>query len=429
MNDIQKKFIYLSQLIKIPVIDVANSKKIGYVADIAVSLKEIYPRASCLIVAIGFKKKICIPFQQIRKMQEEKAIFVENSSAFLNNEAELSGSDILLKETFWDKQIVDIAGSKVVRVNDLHLLREELSLWVVHVDVGITGIIRRLGWIKFLNFTTKLISSYQIEDQLIPWKFVQPIKSGVNLETLALKAHHSKLAELHPAELADILIDLGTNERVSILKSLDNATAAHTFQELPIKVRVQVAESLDKDRLVNIINEMAMDELADLLAELPKKKKSSILGRLPQEKALQVSSLLMHSQRTAGSIMNTEYVSVKQSVTAAMVLDRIKNELKKKETVYYIYVVDDMDILVGVVTLDQVLKAQPEKIVSEFMRRRVNKVKVTTDVHDVAEVFYKYDFTVVPVVDKQNKLQGIITIKDAFKSVFKQIKQESEEPS
>ncbi|MEK9165599.1 MAG: hypothetical protein AAB525_01935, partial [Patescibacteria group bacterium] len=106
MNDIQKKFIYLSQLIKIPVIDIASNKKIGYVADIAATLKEIYPRASCLIVCIGFKKKICIPFQQIRKIQEEKAIFVENSSMFLNNEAELSGSDILLKETFWDKQIV-----------------------------------------------------------------------------------------------------------------------------------------------------------------------------------------------------------------------------------------------------------------------------------------------------------------------------------
>lgn len=429
MNDIQKKFTYLSQLIKIPVIETATNKKIGKTSDIAVSLKEMYPRASCLVVRTGFRKKIYIPWLQVKKIQEEKAIFVENSSAFLNYEVKLSESDMLLKETFWDKQIVDISGSKVVRVNDLHLLREELNLWVVHVDVGITGIIRRLGWLKFFNFITRLLSSYQMEDQLISWKFVQPVTSGVNLDALSLKVHHSKLTELHPADLADILIDLGTDERIAILKSLDNTTAAHTFQELPMKVRVQVAESIERDRFVNIINEMAMDEVVDLLAHLPKKKKSSILGRLPQDKVAQISNLLTHSERIAGSIMNTEFIAVKQTMTAGMILEKIKGEPKKKESVYYIYVVDDNDVLAGVVTLEQLLKAPPEKIVSEFMRRRVNKIKINTDVRDVAEVFYKYDFTVVPVVDKQNKLQGIITIKDAFKAVFKEIQKEAEAPS
>jgi len=235
------------------------------------------------------------------------------------------------------------------------------------------------------------------------------------------------LAELHPAELADIIIDLGNDERITILKSLDNATAASTFQELPLKIRVQIAESIDQKHLLDLLNEMAMDEVVDLLSQLPKKKVSALCARMPNEKVNQICNLLSHAQNIAGSIMNTEFIAVKHNLTAGLVLEKIKKEVKKRESIYYIYVLDDNDTLAGVVTLQQLLMAIPEKIISEFMRKRVAKVKVDTNIKDVAEVFYKYNFTVVPVVDKSNKIQGIITIKDAFEAVFHQVRAEAEE--
>ncbi|MEI6831185.1 MAG: CBS domain-containing protein [Candidatus Omnitrophota bacterium] len=427
MNYLPKKFIFLYYIINLPVIDSLTGKKIGRVIDLAATLKEMYPKVTGLIMRNKKNKKIYLPWNSVKMLVEEKGIFIENFLAVAQNEFNPKENEILLKETFWDKQIVDIHGSKVVRINDLHLLREGLDFWVVHMDIGITGLLRRLGCIKIFEFIIKLVSSYEMEDRIISWKDVQPINGPIGNDALSLKVHHSKLAELHPADIADIIIDLGTEERLNILRSMDKVTAANTIQELPLKVRLQVAELLDQKLLAEIINEMAIDEVVDLFSQLPKKRVSVLFSRLSQEKVAQISSLLSHDDDIAGSIMNTDFICVKHSMSAAAALEKTKKESTRKKESYYIYVLDDTDLLVGVITLQQLLTVAPEKIVSEFMRKRIAKVKIKTKIKDVAEVFYKYDFTVVPVIDKLGKIQGIITMKDAFESVFHQIRKETEQ--
>jgi len=427
MNNLTKKFIFLYEIINLPVIDALTGKKIGRIFDLAATLKEMYPKVTGLIVRNKKNKKIYLPWSSVKMMVEEKGIFIDNFLTLVQNQIQLSENEILLKETFWDKQIVDIHGSKVVRINDLHLLKEGLSLWVVHMDIGITGLLRRLGVSKIFEFIVKLVSSYEVEDRLISWKHVQPINGPIGTDALSLKIHHSKLAELHPADIADILIDLGTEERLNILKSMDKVTAANTIQELPLKIRLQVAELLDQKLLVEIISEMAIDEAVDLFSQMPIKKMNQLFTRLPPEKVTQISNLLGHANDIAGSIMNTDFICIRQTSTAAEALEKTKKESNRKKESYYIYVLDDSDALVGVVTLQQLLTISGEKIVSEFMRKRIAKVKIKTKIKDVAEVFYKYDFTVVPVIDKLGKIQGIITMKDAFESVFHQIRKETEQ--
>jgi CBS domain-containing protein/sporulation protein YlmC with PRC-barrel domain len=427
MNDIEKKFIFLSQIVKLPVINSVTGKKIGYALDFAATLKEMFPKVNALIIRTQRGKKIYLAWKHVKMVLEEKAIYVENIPENFQEEIKLAESEIQIKETFWDKQIVDIHGSKVVRVNDIHLLKEDSSLWVVHVDIGITGLIRRLGCIKFFQFFVKLLSSVELKDQLISWKYVQPIHSAIGHDALSLKVHHHRLAEIHPADLADIMVNLGSEERITILKSMDNITAADTFQSLPIKVQTQIVEAIDYKYLLDLLNEMAMDKVVDLLSQLAKKKLDSLLMRMPQEKVVQISDLLGHAQDVAGSIMNTQFITAKQTESAGAVLEKIKKEAKRKESIYYIYILDDNGILTGVITLQQLLTVLPERIISEFMRKRVAKVKIKTKVRDVAEIFYKYDFTVVPVVDKFGKIQGIITMKDAFGTVFPQIREETEE--
>jgi len=426
----QGKFIFLSQIIKIPVIDFAANRRIGSIADFSVNLKETYPRLNGLLISRGMSfQKYYLPWKNVRKIVENKAVYIDYSPELLEKSTAVPEEEILLKDILWDKQIVDISGSKVVRINDLHLLKEDLKLWVVHVDIGFTGLIRRLGWSRWFSFLVKLISSYEFKDRLIPWKFVQPVSANIGFNALSLKVHHSKLSELHPADLADILIDLGTEERIAILKSLENGIAVRTFEELPMKIRLQVAEQVEHEYLVKLINGMAMDEVVDILSNLPQRRVNTLLNRVPKDKAEQIFKLLGLSERIAGSIMNTEFISVKAADTAGMVLDKIKNESKKKESIYYIYVLDEFNTLLGMVTLREVLTSLPDRAVAEFMHKRVAKVRVDTDIKNVAEVFYKYDFNIVPVVDKQNKIQGIITMKDAFESVFREIRQETQQLS
>jgi CBS domain-containing protein/sporulation protein YlmC with PRC-barrel domain len=429
MNYLQKNFIFLSQIIGIHVIDAASGSPLGRVVDIIASLREMYPRAVTLVVGRPLRRgHRFIPWSCVKRITEEQAVFVECPS----EEAAAASpgeNEVLLKETLWDRQIVDISGSKVVRVNDLHLLRENRNLWVVHVDVGFKALLRRLGWLRPAGFLVRWLFSYELKDRFISWKFVQPATTQKGRGLLSLKTPGMKLAELHPADLADIMVDLGIDERAVILRSLDTVSAANTLKELPLKIRVQMAATLPVDQLSPIVNEMPMDEAVDLLGNFPKKKATALFACLPVDKVAQIKGLLEMSERVAGSIMNTEYIAEKQTATIGRTLEKIRTEARRKESIYYIYTLDDNDALIGIVTVRQLLTLPADKTLSEIMRKRIVKVRVDTDIKKVAEIFYKYDFSVVPVVDRQNHLQGIITMKDALESVFPEIREETEEIS
>lgn len=429
MNISRSNFIYLSQIINLPVINLKDNNKIGRIVDLVATLRETYPKINTLIIRKNiFSKTFYLGWTYVKKIVEDKAVFVDNLPDNFKDNNQLLEHGILLKKTFWDKQIVDISGSKLVRVNDLHLLREDSNLWVTHMDVGFKGILRRLGWLRYFNFICRWLFSYELKDKFISWKFVQPLKTTTSgYEPLQLKVSHSKLSELHPADLADILVDLGPDERITIFKALDNSVAAKALQEMPLKIRIQIAELLDYHQLANILNEMPMDEVVDILAELHKKMLHYLFNILPKDKVAQIKDLLEHSKHIAGSLMNTEFIAVKHNTTAGEVLNRIKTEHKKTESIYYIYVLDDKDSLIGVITLRQLFSATPERLVSEFMRKRVIKVKIDTDIKKASQIFYKYNFDVIPVVDKQNKIKGIITLKDALKHAFPEIEEKIKE--
>jgi CBS domain-containing protein len=425
----EKSFVYLSQILGLKVIDYATGKTIGKSSDVAAVLKDMYPRVTGLVVRRRFSlQKDYIPWKDVKRIIDEKAIYVETTGRAPFTGMKFPENEIMLKDIFLDQQVVDVSGSKVVRVNDLHMLREKESMWLVHMDVGYKGLVRRLGIGRLVEKFMRWLFSYEMKDRLISWKFVQPIISETGGSAyFSVKTQNMNLSDLHPADIADILEGLGINERIAVLKSLDTESAARTFQELPMKIRVQIAGLIAQDQMVNLINAMAMDEVVDLLSELPKKKIHAILARLPLDKSSNINDLLKHSENIAGGIMNTEFISAKQAETVAAVLDRIRMESKKKESIYYVYVLDDSLGLIGVVTLRQLLVNPSEKTIAEIMRKRVAKVRIETNIKDVAEVFQKYDFSIVPVVDKQNKIQGTITIKDAFEAAFRKEIKETEE--
>ena len=423
---LQTSFVYLSQIINLPVVDL-NSRKVGRIYDIIADIAGMYPRINALIISTGLRKKLLYyPWKYVRNIIEGRHVVLENTDQY-TEPSRLAENELRLRATFWDKQIVDIAGSKVVRVNDLHILKDGIKLWIVHVDVGFKGLLRRLGWLRFVNFIIKWLFDYELKDKFIPWKYVQPITSVDDFKSLSLIIPHSKLSELHPADLADILIDLGADERMLIFNSFDDETASDILQEFPLKMRLLIAESLEHDRLARILDETPMDEVVDLLGEMPMETVNALYRLLPEEKVDQIKELMQHSPRVAGSLMNTEFISAQERETAGQVLNKIKKVAGDVESIYYIYVLNDKDVPIGVLTLKQLLMSDRKKIVGEIMRGNVVRVKIDTRIKAVAEIFYKYNFTVVPVVDENDRIEGIITMKDALESVFPEIREETEE--
>ncbi|MBU2613963.1 MAG: CBS domain-containing protein [Elusimicrobia bacterium] len=418
-----RNFIFLSELIGLPVFDNKTQKKIGTIQDLSATTKEVYPRITGLLVQDG--KKYYFPWSKVASL-EYNVVVVKDIEETDRREFNPTECDILLKETFWDKQIVNISGSNLVRVNDLHMLKENANLWVAHVDVGFRGLLRRLGWEETFCSVSEWLFSYKIENNLISWKFVQPTGTDTACFPMKLQLSHEKLSEIHPVDLAEILMDLGLNERITIFRSMNTVIAARTLQELPRKVQIELLESLTKEQVVNILSEMPVDEVVDLLGSLSEKAQHSILYNMKKDRANEIRSLLTHSEKVAGALMNTDFIAVPATWTVEQALNLVKERSKTAENLYYLYAVDNKETLVGALTLRQLFQNEPTRQIAEIMKKRVLKAKIDTNRKKVAVLFVKYNFNVLPVVDKQNKLKGIITIKDALEAAYPEIKEDAE---
>jgi magnesium transporter len=423
-----QNFMFFADILGFTPVDSINGRKMGTIDDMFAIFDQTYPRISGLMLCMHGRQKIKIPWKNVQKIDENTHRLMIDMSASPDepNGHELHKNETLLKKTFFDKQIVNMLGSKVVRVNDLHLLREDTNLWLVHIDVGIKGLLRRLGWLTFISGIFDWLLSYDIKDKFISWKYAQAIPTPGIPSLPYLQIPSTKLSELHPADLAEILTDLGNDERITFFRTLDNSTAARTLQEMPLNIQIQLVESITPKRIADIINEMQMDEVVDLLAKLSHGKVQELYSYLPAETVGEIKDLLKHSWHGAGSLMNTEFIAVKKDVTAGEAVNKIRTEFSKVESIYYIYILDEDDTVIGLTNLREVLVADPAMPLSELMHENIVKVDVEENIKNVARVFFKYNFTAVPVVDENNHMLGIISMKDALEAVFPEMKEEVE---
>jgi magnesium transporter len=187
-----------------------------------------------------------------------------------------------------------------------------------------------------------------------------------------------------------------------------------------------MAEALDNEKLASIISEMQMDETVDLLDELDKDKREAVFGLLTLDRVAEIQDLTKLSAFSVGSIMNTNFVTAKGTQTVREVMKLVKSETKKAELLYYVYIIDDEERLKGVVTLRQLLATKGTAPVSTIMRENIIAVRLDSSIKRMSQQFFKYKFEAIPVVDENDKLQGIITMGDMMEAVFPEVRQASE---
>jgi magnesium transporter len=421
-------YLYLSELIGARVVSDDDGRTLGRLTDIAATLGQVYPRVSGLLVKVSGKKPPAyIPWNCIRNSLTERKIRVALPENIGGAYATPTESDILLRKTFLDQQIISTSGFKVVRVNDLQFLQDasnRQNLWLVHIDIGIKGLFRRLGWLPFLNAVFRWIVGRDLKDKFVPWKYVQPTSTTTVLGSLHLKIDSSKLIDIHPADLADIIEELGTDERVTVIESLDPKTAAATLQEIPLKQRIQLAEMLDADRLSPIVNEMEMDEAVDLLDEIAPIHRNAVYALLDPDMVTELKELSKLSVYSVGRIMTTDFLTARSHNTVQQVIESVKAQAQTAELIYYVYVIDEEEHLKGLVTLRELFLEDPGTRVADIMVENVITVEIDTSIKRVAQIFFKYNFDAVPVVDEEDRIQGLISLRDALESVFPEMKEE-----
>jgi len=317
---------------------------------------------------------------------------------------------ILLKQDLLDRQIIDVHGRKVVRVNDVDLQwfsrDEKQDLRVREVEVGLRGAVRRL----FLGVLPKQALdrvSRRFPPRVIPWEFVDVIEVDPT-RRVKLKIEHDRLAQLHPSDIADILEDLAPAEREAILTTLDEEVAAETLEEVEPKLQKAMVESLDSETIAGIVEEMDPGAAADLLAELPEDRSEAILEEMDPEERQEVEDLLEFREDSAAGRMTTAFVHAPADATVADGVEALRTFEGDPETITEIYLVDEREILKGVVPLGRMILAKPETRLAVLGEPHFISCEAHAHQNVVAELFDKYNLRALPVVDDKERLVGVV---------------------
>jgi CBS domain-containing protein len=402
---------YLSEIIGKPVVDV-DGRRVGRVDDLVATPDEVMPHprlsavcvrthAETIVVPIEAVAVLTAPAVSLTKPIDEVVPVVPGEG------------DLRLVRDVLDRQIIDTDGVRLVRVNDIELARVDQRYFVANVDVGMVGLLRRLGlaraaerlWLRRRGSPPGKLTWHAVE--FLPGD--QPLR---------LRVPGSKFEELHPADLAEIISDLSRAQSTQLLSALDVETVADALEEVEPEFQASLMEGLSSDRAADVLEAMAPDEAADLVAELEPERRSELLPLVEREKAEEIESLLRHPEDTAGGIMTTEYLAVADRLTATDVMALLRRRADEVGTPYYIYVTDDEGILTGVLALFNLMVAAPEARVSEFMNRNVVSVPLLATQDEVARAVAKYNLMAIPVVDEGGRLVGIVTADDALDKII-----------
>jgi CBS domain-containing protein/sporulation protein YlmC with PRC-barrel domain len=328
----------------------------------------------------------------------------------------LSSSEgmLLLERDLLDQQIIDVSGRKVVRVNDVDLLREQqngaLKLRVGRVDIGLRGAIRRL--LKGMAPSRAVEAlAMRMPEKSIPWEAVDLIETDPS-RRVRLKLAYERLSKLHPADIADILEELAPAEREAVFGSLKQEVAAEALEEIDPKMQIELMRSIDSDKAADIVEEMDPDAAADLLGDLPQETSEEILEEMEPEERQEVSELLAFHENSAAGRMTTDYIALSPEHTVGDAIDRLRSFEGPVETISSIYLVDAQEKLVGSVPLVSLVLASGGTRLGALAPDHVIYVEANASDKDVAEMFDKYNLLTLPVVDEEQRLAGIITADD-----------------
>ncbi len=402
----------LSDLLGAPVYDPSGAA--GRVREVAIAPQEDRTRVSSLIIKTKTGNRV-LPFAAVSGIEGGvRATTAASEWSTVNGTEGL----FLLERDLLDQQVIDVNGRKVVRVNDVDLEFDSQKdpkhpvLRVQSVDVGARGAVRRL----LRGFAPKPalhVLLGKIPPRSIPWNFIDLIETDP-ARRVKLKISHEGLAKLHPADIADIVEDLAPDERQAVFQTLDEETAAEALEEVEPKVQKAIVESLDSEKAADIVGEMDPDAAADLLADLPEDQTEQILIQMEPEAQQDVVELLEHKEETAAGRMTTEFLALPINATVQNAIDSLREFEGGVEAISTIYLVDSKGTLVAAIPLARIVLAESSAPMLSLAQEPLVLAHQETMEMDVAELFDKYNLQTLPVVDKHNKLTGVITSDDVI---------------
>ncbi len=395
--------LYLSQVLGRPVRDL-DGERVATIKDVIVRLgEEDHPKVIGLVARYR-RREFFLARWRVTEFSEQGVQLksdILDLRPFVRREGE-----VLLARDVLDKQLIDVDGKRVVRVNDV-LIIEAASEWrVTGADVSLQGLWRRLAPAGFMG-TRKPV-------EVLDWADVGYL--ATNASTVQLKSSSGKLARLHPVEIARLAEALSYHHGSEVVESLDDETAAETLEEMPSARQARILGDMDEERAADILEWMSPDEAADVLGDLPEEKAEELLGLMDHEEQADVAELLPYEDDTAGGLMTTEFVTLPRELTVGEALARLRQMAETPNMIYYLYVVEAEGSwnLVGVIALRSLILADPAAPLADVMRCEFQQAHPDEPAKEVAQRIAEYNLLALPVIDEAGDILGIITVDDAM---------------
>ena len=403
---------FVSQIIGRTVVD-SEGEKLGRVEEILATQKPGIQHPVLTALAVSQRKAVTYyPFSEIAVLFAQVIPLSHNKESL--PKYSVTGEEIQVIQDVLDKQIIDTNGIRVVRVNDLELVRVGTEYFIVNVDIGPLGIVRRMGLGKITDKLTSLLAR-DPRKSFISWEAVELL---VHDQFMRLKVPADKLSELHPADIAEIISDMSHTESGKLLDKLDIEHLADALEEVEPDFQATLVEGMSDEKVADVLEEMSPDEAADLLAELPQERSKGLLDLMQDEEAEDVRLLLSYPEESAGGMMTTDIATIRPGLTAEKAIDVLRNTANEAESIFYVYVTDDENHLVGVFSLSDLILSKPKTPIAEFMHKKVVSANVLENQDTLAQLVAKYNLLTIPIVDNENHLMGMVTADDALDKII-----------
>lgn len=409
------RFLYFSQLHRRPVCAGKIKDRIGKVADLVFRLTEPYPEAAGIYIEHGWGKPTqFVPWDRVLKIEDD-AIFVKPAEGggpyppFVDQPGW-----ILIDKHLMGRTILDMDGRRTEVVNDVHLLESRGRMLIVHVDISFNGFLRRWGMRR----------TSWIKDQFISWKYVQPlsVEDAVVTDKVSLSITRNQIKELPSEDLADALEELSGKEQEALFSALDSEKAAETLVEAEPRAQRQIIATLRKERARTILSEMTVPQLAELFSVLPHDDMTELMELLPADLRERIKAILSEREATARALVSSDYVTFPREARVGDVLDHLRRSRREPDGLSYVYVLDASGTLVGVVDLRELILSADHLTLGDIMASPVVSAEETDLKDDLVELFLKYHYRMIPVVDAQDRMLGVIHYNDIMKSVTARVK-------
>ncbi|HEV2884069.1 MAG TPA: CBS domain-containing protein [Pyrinomonadaceae bacterium] len=395
--------LYLSQVLGRPIRDL-EGERVATIKDVIVRLGNDDHPPVLGLVARYRRRDFFVSRWRMTELNEHGVRLnsdVLDLRPFVRREGE-----VLLARDVLDKQLIDVDGKRVVRVNDVQLIEAAGDWRVTGADVSLQGLWRRLAPAGFVGTRRPV--------EVLDWSDVGYL--ATDAATVQLKSASGKLARLHPVEIARLAEALSYHHGSEVVESLDDETAAETLEEMPSERQARIIGDMDEERAADILEWMSPDEAADVLGDLPEEKAEELLGLMEDEEQAEVAELLPYEDDTAGGLMTTEFVTLPRELTVGEALARLREMAETPNMIYYLYVVEREGSwkLVGVIALRNLILANPDVPLAEVMRSDLQTAHPDEPAKEVAQRISEYNLLALPVMDEAGDILGIITVDDAM---------------